>query len=61
MKNLWNTEPVLILGAVQALVALVVSFGLDLSTEQVGAIVAFAAAVLSVVARRKVTPDDDPT
>lgn len=57
MKNLWNAEPVLILGAVQAIVALAVSFGLDLTTEQVGAITAAAAAVLSVVARRKVTPE----
>lgn len=51
-----KTEPVLILGAVQTAIALVVSFGLDLTAEQVGAIVAFSAAVLSVVARRKVTP-----
>ena len=49
-------EPVLILGAIQAGVALLVSFGLGLTGEQVGAIVAFSAAVLSVVARRKVTP-----
>jgi hypothetical protein len=49
-------EPVLILGAIQTAVALVVAFGLDLTAEQVGAVVAFSAAVLSVVARRKVTP-----
>jgi hypothetical protein len=49
-------EPVLILAAVQAAITLVVAFGLDLTSEQVGAIVTFTGAVLSVIARRKVTP-----
>lgn len=57
MKNLWDTEPVLILGAVQAILALFVSFGLDLTADQTAAIVAASAAVLSVVVRRKVTPE----
>ena len=57
MKNLWDTEPVLILGAVQAAIALAVAFGIDLTSEQTATIVAFSAAVLSVVARRKVTPE----
>ena len=62
MKSLWGREPALILGAVQAILALVVAFGLDLSTEQVGAILAASAAVLAVVTRSQVTPvkgDDD--
>jgi len=51
-----NREPALIMGLVTAVLALVVSFGLDLSVEQVGTIVAVAAALLSVVTRSKVTP-----
>jgi uncharacterized protein (DUF697 family) len=51
-----NREPALILAAVQAIVALVVSFGLDLTGEQVGSIVAVSAAVLGIIVRRKVTP-----
>ena len=51
-----KTEPALIMGLVTAALALVVSFGLDLSVEQVGAIVAVSAAILGVVTRSKVTP-----
>lgn len=54
--NLWNREPALIVAAVQALVGLAVSFGLDLTGEQVGAIMAATAALLGVIARRKVSP-----
>lgn len=53
---IWNREPVLALTVAQTLVALVVSFGLDLSTEQVGAITAATAALLGFIARSKVTP-----
>ena len=53
---MWNREPALILGVVQAVLALAVSFGLDLSVEQTGALLAVSAAVLAVVTRQKVTP-----
>lgn len=51
-----DREPALILAAVQSIIALIVAFGLDLSAEQVGAIVAVTAAVLGVITRSKVTP-----
>lgn len=59
-----KTEPAVttnaIMGLVTAGVALGVAFGLDLSTEQQGAIFAFAAAALAVlggvVIRSQVTP-----
>ena len=55
-------EPALVLGAVQALIAMAVGFGLEVTAEQVGLIVAAAAAVLSVVTRTQVTPvHKDPT
>ena len=54
-----NKEPVAILAVVQTVLALVVSFGFELSGEQVGAITAVAAAVLGLWARSKVSPVDE--
>lgn len=51
-----TNEPVLVLGVVQAALALLVGFGLGLTGEQTAAIVAFSAALLSLIARSKVTP-----
>jgi len=56
VKNLWGREPALVLAALQAVIALAISFGLNLSTGQVGAILAASAAVLGVVARTQVSP-----
>lgn len=60
MSRLWGREPALILGAIQAILALVVSFGLDLSVEQTGAILAASAAVLAVITRSQVSPAAEP-
>jgi hypothetical protein len=57
VRNLYDTEPALVLGAVQSVLALLLAFGVDLTTEQVGAILAVSAAVLSLLVRRKVTPE----
>jgi hypothetical protein len=54
-------EPVLTLAIVQMALALAVSFGLQWSGEQVGAVVAFTAALLGWVARRQVTPVAKPS
>lgn len=51
-----NSEPVLVLGAVNAVIALAVGFGLNVSPEQVGLINAAVAALISVFLRRKVNP-----
>ena len=51
-----DREPVLIMAAVQAILAVLVSFGTGLTGEQVGAITALAAALLGIVVRSKVTP-----
>jgi hypothetical protein len=53
---MFGREPVLIMGAIQAGLALAVSFGLSLTAEQTGAVLAFSAAVLAVITRRQVTP-----
>lgn len=51
-----RTEPALVLGLVQAALGLFLAFGLNLSNEQVGAIMAVTAAVLALVVRSQVTP-----
>jgi hypothetical protein len=58
VSNLYNREPALALGFVQCVLALLLAFGVDLTTEQVGAILAVTAAGLSLLVRRKVTPTD---
>lgn len=55
-----NNEPVLISGLVQAALGLALAFGLDLSTEQVGGILACTAAVLAIVCRGRVSPVAKP-
>lgn len=52
-----NREPALILGAVSAIVSLAVGFGLDITGEQVALVNAAVAAVVSLIVRQKVTPD----
>jgi hypothetical protein len=54
--SVWSKEPVLVLAMVQSGIALVTSFGMSLTAEQIGAILAFTSAVLGVVARSQVTP-----
>lgn len=60
MKNLiekLRNEPVLVTGFVTAVLGLLVAFGLELSDEQIGAILAVVGAALAIVARQKVTPN----
>jgi hypothetical protein len=56
MKRLWSREPVLTLSVIQAAIGLGTAFGLDLSAEQIGAVMALSAAALGWVARERVTP-----
>lgn len=56
MNNPWNREPTMLLAAIQAVLALVVSFGLNLTAEQVGAIMAASAAIIGLITRSQVTP-----
>lgn len=51
-----NSEPALILGAVNALIALGVGFGLHVTPQQVGLINAAVAAVIAVFIRHNVSP-----
>jgi Phr family secreted Rap phosphatase inhibitor len=56
MKTLWGREPALILAVIGAVIALVVSFGLNLSNTQQGTITALAVAVLGLITRSQVKP-----
>lgn len=53
-------QPVAILAAIEAFVALLVAFGVDISTGQKAAIVVAVSAILRVVAWDSVTPVADP-
>lgn len=54
--TIFGREPALVLGLVQAIIVLAVTFGLRLTPEQTGAILGLTAIVLSLITRSKVTP-----
>ena len=54
--NLWGREPAMVLALVQAIIVLGVAFGLRLSAEQTGAILAVTALVLGLITRSQVSP-----
>ena len=54
--NLVVNEPVVIAGAVEAVVLLLIGFGLDLTGDQVALIMTAVTAILALVARALVTP-----
>ena len=49
-------EPVLVTALIQGVLTLAVSFGLHLTPEQIGAVLALSGAILAFIARAKVTP-----
>lgn len=52
MKN----EPVAVMSIIEAILAVVVVFGLALTTAQVAAVLGLAGAILTFIARQQVTP-----
>lgn len=56
--KLLKLEPAVIAGLVSAVLALFIAFGVDLSQEQVGTIMAVVSAVLALVVRQAVTPNE---
>lgn len=59
--DIFKNEPVLIQGLVQAVLGLLLAFGISVSDEQIGAIMAITAVVLALVARMLVTPTNKTT
>ena len=47
----------MVLALVQAVIALVVAFGLNLVPDQIGAILAGTAVILGVITRNRVSPE----
>lgn len=56
--SVWDREPAAFLSLVSAAVALISSFGVGLSGEQVGSIMAFTAVLVGFITRSKVSPVD---
>lgn len=54
--TLWGREPAMVLALVQAVIALVVAFGLSLAPNQIGAILAVTAVILGLITRSRVSP-----
>ena len=55
-KRFWAREPVLILGLVQAAIALAIVFGVPVSGEQKAGLVFAAIAIIEFVKRQQVSP-----
>lgn len=49
-------EPAVVAGLVQAVLAALLAFGVDMSTEQTAAVMGLSAALLAFVVRRRVSP-----
>ena len=56
LGNLWGREPAMVLAFVQTVLVLAVTFGLKLTPEQTGAILALTAVVLGLITRSQVSP-----
>lgn len=54
MSNLWKNEPAGVIAAVQAIIALAIAFGLNLTSEQIGAIVAVITVIGGLLIRSQV-------
>ncbi len=55
MNSIWKAEPTMILAVVSAGIALAIGFGAHITTQQMGLIMAFVAAVLGLINRSQVT------
>ena len=56
MGSLFGREPAMIMAALQSLLALAVGFGLDITPEQIGLILAAVAGVVGLIVRSQVSP-----
>ena len=56
LKRVWLLEPAAVIAAIQTIIALAVAFGIDLTGEQTGAILAAIAAVGGLFTRSQVSP-----
>ncbi len=54
--TIFGREPAMVLALAQAVIALVVAFGLSLAHDQIGAILAVTAVILGLITRSQVSP-----
>ena len=54
--SLWGREPAMVVAFVQAVIVLAISFGLQMTPDQQGAILAVVAIVLGLITRSQVSP-----
>ena len=54
--RIFGMEPAAIAGLVGAIISLVVSFGIKLSPDQIGAVMAVTTAILGLIVRSQVSP-----
>ena len=57
---IFGREPALIAGAIAIAINLAISFGLNLTSDQVALINALVVAVLAIIVRQSVTPTAEP-
>lgn len=57
---IFNREPVAVLYAINAVVGVLVAFGLDISAEQLGLLNVALAAIFAVITRSQVEPINKP-
>lgn len=55
---IWKREPALFYGLINTLLALALAFGINLTNEQTGAILAVTSAALALITRSQVTPSE---
>jgi hypothetical protein len=55
LSTLWGRQPAMIVALVQAVIVLGVAFGLNLSADQIGGILALVAIALGLVTRSQVS------
>ena len=59
--TLFGREPAMVLALVQAVIALVVAFGLNLAPDQIGAILAVTAVILGLITRSAMATKGRPS
>ena len=56
IETLWGREPAMVVAFVQCVIVLAVSFGLHMTSDQQGAILALTAVLLGLITRSRVSP-----
>jgi hypothetical protein len=59
-SNLWGREPAMVVALIEAIIVLLLTFGLTLSAPQIGAILAVVTLALGIITRSQVTPVKNP-